>query len=171
MTDIREPEAEPHFSQPIRQIISMLVALGIVGAIAYIGITTIELIFKANPYLNGLILLVFVLGVLSCFGQVVQLMFSVRWIEEFANQRAGSKVPSLLAPLATLLRSRGSRMQLSSSSSRSILDSVASRIDEDREITKYLGSTLIFLGLLRHRKAVDVAADLGLTQSAISPAL
>ena len=85
MTDIREPEAEPHFSQPIRQIISMLVALGIVGAIAYIGITTIELIFKANPYLNGLILLVFVLGVLSCFGQVVQLMFSVRWIEEFAN--------------------------------------------------------------------------------------
>jgi hypothetical protein len=148
VTDIREPEAEPHFSQPIRQIISMLVALGIVGAIAYIGITTIELIFKANPYLNGLILLVFVLGVLSCFGQVVQLMFSVRWIEEFANQRAGSKVPSLLAPLATLLRSRGSRMQLSSSSSRSILDSVASRIDEDREITKYLGSTLIFLGLL-----------------------
>jgi hypothetical protein len=53
-----------------------------------------------------------------------------------------------LAPLATQLRSRGARMQVSSSSGRSLLDSVASRIDEDREITRYLGSTLIFLGLL-----------------------
>jgi hypothetical protein len=56
--------------------------------------------------------------------------------------------PALLTPLATLLRSRGARMQLSSSSSRSILDSVGSRIEEDREITKYLSGTLIFLGLL-----------------------
>ncbi|MGJ8611072.1 MAG: biopolymer transporter ExbB, partial [Octadecabacter sp.] len=56
--------------------------------------------------------------------------------------------PGLLAPLATLLRSRGARMQLSSSSSRSILDSVSQRIDEDREITRYIVNTLIFLGLL-----------------------
>jgi hypothetical protein len=54
----------------------------------------------------------------------------------------------LLAPLATLLRSRGARTQISSSSSRSILDSVAQRIDEDREITRYIGNVLIFLGLL-----------------------
>jgi hypothetical protein len=80
-----------------------------------------------------------------------QIMHAVSWIGAFAHPQPGREVsnpPSLLAPLATLLRSRGSRMQLSSSSSRSILESVAQRIDEDREITRYLSNTLIFLGLL-----------------------
>jgi hypothetical protein len=79
------------------------------------------------------------------------LIKSIGWIEAFAGEKLGSdiiKAPGLLAPLATLLRSRGSRMQLSSSSSRSILDSVSQRIDEDREITRYIVNTLIFLGLL-----------------------
>jgi len=149
--DRLEPEAEPHFSQPVRQITSMLIVLGLVGGLAYIGFTAIELIFLSNPYLNGLILFVFILGVLSCFRQVAQLMRSVGWIEGFAREqgvRSLAAAPSLLAALATLLRSRGARMQLSSSASRSILDSVGQRIDEDREITRYLGSTLIFLGLL-----------------------
>lgn len=150
-TEIREPEVEPQFTQPVRQIISMLIVLGLVGAGLYLGRAQITAIFWSNPYLNGAILLVFVLGVLSCFGQVAQLMRSVQWIEGFTKHRIGSEnvaAPGLLAPLATLLRSRGARMQLSSSSGRSILDSVAQRIDEDREITRYIGNTLIFLGLL-----------------------
>ena len=149
--DKKEPEAELHFSQPVRQIISMLIALALVGAGGYIALGTLLSVFWTNPYLNTAILIVFVLGVLSCFGQVAQLMRSVGWIERFAKTQTSNslvEVPSLLAPLATQLRSRGARMQLSSSSSRSLLDSVASRIDEDREITRYLGSTLIFLGLL-----------------------
>ena len=147
----KEIEVEPQFSQPVRQITSMMVALGLVGAGLYIGFAQLGAIFWSNPYLNGAILIVFVLGVLSCFGQVAQLMRSVQWIEGFAKQRLGyeeDKAPGLLAPLATLLRSRGARMQISSSSSRSILESVAQRIDEDREITRYIGNTLIFLGLL-----------------------
>ena len=149
--DKREPEAELHFSQPVRQIISMLIALGLVGAGGYIAAKTLLSVFWTNPYLNTAIVIVFVLGVMSCFGQVAQLMRSVGWIERFAKTQTSNslvQVPSLLAPLATQLRSRGARMQLSSSSSRSLLDSVASRIDEDREIARYLGSTLIFLGLL-----------------------
>ena len=149
--DKKEPEAALQFSQPVRQIIAMLIALALVGAGGYIAAKTLLSVFWTNPYLNTAIVIVFVLGVLSCFGQVAQLMRSVGWIERFAkNQTSTSLVnaPSLLAPLATQLRSRGARMQLSSSSSRSLLDSVASRIDEDREITRYLGSTLIFLGLL-----------------------
>lgn len=147
----KEKEYEPQFSQPVRQITSMMIALALVTAGLYIGFAQIKAIFWSNPYLNGAILIVFVLGVLSCFGQVAQLMRSVQWIEGFAKQRLGYEqvqAPSLLAPLATLLRSRGARMQISSSSARSILDSVAQRIDEDREITRYIGNTLIFLGLL-----------------------
>lgn len=139
------------FSRPWRQIVLMLVVLALVAAGVWYGARVILRIFYEHRYLNGAILSVFVLGVLSCFRQVVQLLSSVRWIEGFAAAPPGAPAPvapSLLAPLAALLRSRGARIQLSSSSTRSILDSVASRIDEDREITRYLANVLIFLGLL-----------------------
>jgi len=146
-----EPKAEPQFSQPFSQIISMLVVLGLVAAGVVFAFPRVGPVFLANPYLNGFIFIVFVIGVLSCFSQVWQLIKSVAWIEGFAGERLGAaaiKAPGMLAPLATLLGSRGSRMQLSSSSGRSILDSVAQRIDETREITRYIVNTLIFLGLL-----------------------
>lgn len=146
-----DKEAEPQFSQPVRQITSMLVVLALVGVGVFFAFPRVGPVFLANPYLNGFIFVVFVIGVLSCFGQVWQLIKSIGWIKAFAGEKLGSniiKAPGLLAPLATLLRSRGSRMQLSSSSSRSILDSVSQRIDEDREITRYIVNTLIFLGLL-----------------------
>ncbi|NDU99917.1 biopolymer transporter ExbB [Pseudoroseicyclus tamaricis] len=150
MSDPREPEAEPHFTQPLRQIVAMLAAIIIVGVGCWLALPTFLAIYDANRYLNGVIALVFVLGVLSCFRQVIMLMFSVRWIEEFASSRGqAGPPPSLLVTLATLLRSRASRMlNLSTSSSQTILDSIGQRIDEQREITRYLGNTLIFLGLL-----------------------
>lgn len=151
MSDKRTPKVQPQFSQPIRQLIFMVIVLGLIAAGFYLGLEQITAIYQSNPYLNGVILGVFVLGVLSCFNQVFLLMNSVRWIERFARETGGhsySAAPSLLAPLATLLRSRGERTQISSSSGRSILDSVAQRIDEDREITRYIGNVLIFLGLL-----------------------
>jgi inorganic triphosphatase YgiF len=151
VSDRRDTEAETHFSQPVRQIISMLIVAGLVAGGLYVAFGTIVSIFLVNPWLNGAILVVFILGVLFCFRQVFQLMTAVSWIESFARHAPGNdleNVPALLGPLATLLRSRGARMQISSSSARSILDSVAQRVDEDREITRYLSSTLIFLGLL-----------------------
>jgi len=151
VSEKRAPKVQPQFSQPIRQLMFMLTVLGLVAAGFYLGLEQITSIYQSNPYLNGVILGVFVLGVLSCFNQVFVLMNSVRWIERFARDAGGhsySAAPSLLAPLATLLRSRGARTQVSSSSGRSILDSVAQRIDEDREITRYIGNVLIFLGLL-----------------------
>lgn len=146
-----DQKAEPQFSQPWRQIISMLVVIGLVCAGAILAFPRVGPVFMANPYLNGFIFIVFLIGLVACFWQVWQLIKSVSWIEAFAGEQLGSdiiKAPGLLAPLATLLRSRGSRMQLSSSSSRSILDTVSQRIDEDREITRYIVNTLIFLGLL-----------------------
>ena len=151
MSDTRASEAKPQFTQPVRQITMMLIVLALVGAMLFVGFDQIYAIFNSNPYLNGVILVVFILGVLSTFGQVWQLMKSVQWLGRFAGARVGANLvqaPSLLAPLATLLNSLGSRMQISSTSSRSIQDSVAQRIDEDREITRYIGNVLIFLGLL-----------------------
>jgi hypothetical protein len=146
-------ETRVQFSQPVRQIIMMLIALGLAGFGVFVALPRVLPVFQANLWLNGFILLVFVFGVLACFWQVIQLIGSVRWIERFAagetdDTGEGARAPSLLAPLASLLRSRAARMQLGSSSTRSILDSVATRIDEEREITRYIVNLLIFLGLL-----------------------
>ncbi|MFK7836431.1 MAG: biopolymer transporter ExbB [Sulfitobacter sp.] len=138
------------FSQPVRQISLMLIVLGLTGFGAFLALPSVYPIFAPNPYLNGVILFVFVIGVFACFYQVVQLIGSVRWIENFASAKPDpdTVAPQLLAPLASLLRTRGARMQVSATSTRSILDSVSTRIDEAREITRYIVNMLIFLGLL-----------------------
>ncbi|SNR47154.1 biopolymer transporter ExbB [Puniceibacterium sediminis] len=141
--------ADPHFSQPVRQIVLMLAVLVLSGIGGMMALPRVLPIFESNPYLNGFIFLVFLIGVIACFWQVAQLIISVRWIESFAADREkGTQAPQMLAPLATLLRTRGKRMQIATSSTRSILESVAQRIDEEREITRYIVSLLIFLGLL-----------------------
>jgi hypothetical protein len=146
-----DPEAEPYFSQPVRQVTLMLLVLGLSCVGAFLALPRVLPVFQSNPYLNGFILFVFLIGVAACFWQIVQLIGSVRWIERFAavgDQGVRAAAPQILAPLATLLRRRDKRMQINASSTRSILDSVATRIDEAREITRYITSLLIFLGLL-----------------------
>ncbi len=149
--DQPDREAAPYFSQPVRQLVFMVIVLGLVGFGAYIAFPRVAPVFLANPYLNGFIFAVFVIGIVSCFWQAMQLARSVRWLVGFAGgdpEVRSSHAPRLLAPLAALLRSRDRRMQISAASSRSILDSVATRIDESRDITRYIVNLLIFLGLL-----------------------
>ena len=149
--DPSKADETPYFSQPIRQIVTMLVAVALVAAGAWVIHDTVIGIIETNPLLNGFIAFVFLLGVITCFWQVFILVQSVSWIEGFARHEPGAEAvtpPRLLAPLAQLLRSRGARMQISASSSRSIQESVATRIDEARDITRYLVNLLVFLGLL-----------------------
>lgn len=145
-----EREVELHFSQPIRQVLLMLSVLALTSVGTVLAAPRVLAVFTANLWLNGFILFVFFVGVISCFVQVVQLIKSVRWIEEFVNKpdKGSAKAPQLLAPLATLLRSRGASIQISASSSQSILESVSTRVEEAREITRYIVNLLIFLGLL-----------------------
>jgi hypothetical protein len=150
-TDQRAAEVATTFSQPIRAITTMLLVCILVGAGAWLIHDAVLNILRTNPVLNGLIGFVFLVGVLTCFWQVWILAQSVSWIENFVrgstDAESGSP-PRLLAPLAALLRSRSARMTISSSSSRSIQDSVVQRIDEARDITRYLINLLVFLGLL-----------------------
>lgn len=144
-------EAAANFSRPLRQVVMMAVVLVLVAVGAFFARDRLAIIFHANPGLNGVIVAVFLIGVISCFWQVLQLFSSARWIEDFVNQIPGHEAihpPQLLVSLATLLRARGARSQISGTATTSILDSVATRIDEARDITRYLGNLLIFLGLL-----------------------
>ena len=141
---------ETQFTQPVRQITMMLAVVAMTTTGAIVAAPSVLPIFFANLWLNGFIVLVFFIGVASCFAQVFQLISSVRWIENFvANRvRLTAKVPKVLAPLATLLGTRDSQMKIAATSTQSILDSVSTRIEEAREITRYIVNLLIFLGLL-----------------------
>ncbi len=149
--DEAERRAAPVFTQPIRQILTILLALGLTGAGLFFALPSVMPVFLANLYLNAFILLVFLIGLAATIWQVVQVSISVRWINGYVTQRPGHVIdsaPRILAPLAGLLKERGEKMQIGATSTRSILDSVATRIDEQRDITRYITNLLIFLGLL-----------------------
>ncbi len=138
---------DPHkLSSPQVFLLSMLVFLAIVGFIAAILYRQISTAFVANPGLNGLIVGVLTVGILLAFIQVVRLFREVHWVNSF---RAGSdaREPVLLAPMKALL-SRSSTTALSTLSLRTILNSIATRLDESRDISRYLIGLLVFLGLL-----------------------
>ena len=149
-------ETQSRFSKPVRQILVMLLVLGLSAVGIFLALPRVLPIFLANYYLNGFILFVFLIGVLVCFWQVFQLIGMVTWIERLMTSnvarpgidRSLGTAPTLLMPLATLLRSRSERLEINPVSSRSILDSVAQRIEESRDISRYIVNLLIFLGLL-----------------------
>ena len=149
MTSI-EVETTRQFTQPIRQIVIMLVISGLIGLGGYLASDLLLSLYQANIYLNGFIIGVFGIGVLACFMQVLALISSISWLKRFTNgdgSFAGNP-PRLLTSLVSLMRVRQSKMKIGSAASHSIMESVASRIDEAREITRYINNLLIFLGLL-----------------------
>jgi hypothetical protein len=128
----------------------MLAISALIGAGGYLAQDLLISIYEANIYLNGFIIGVFGIGVLACFMQVFALISSISWLKRFTNgdgSFAGNP-PRLLTSLVSLMRIRQSKMKIGTAASHSIMESVASRIDEAREITRYINNLLIFLGLL-----------------------
>jgi len=107
--------------------------------------------FMANPALNGVIVGVFCVGVFVCVRQAWRLTDEIRWVEAFrlrGADGAAARSPSLLAPIARALAETGPRKSLAGASARALLDGLGSRLDESRELARYLLGLLIFLGLL-----------------------
>jgi len=108
--------------------------------------------FMANPGLNALIIGVLLVGIVYSFRQVLRLYPEINWVNNFRISDPGitsdKTTPVLLAPMATMLRDRTGHLSLATGAMRSLLDSVASRLEEQRETTRYLVGLLIFLGLL-----------------------
>ena len=138
-------------AQPRRYLIRMIVFLAAVGVISIALIGSLSNAFMANPLLNGLIAGVFALGVGYNIRQVLILSPEVAWLETFKrDQPALSRIPPprLLAPMATMLGERRNQLKLSALSMRSLLDGIASRLEESRDLSRYTVGLLIFLGLL-----------------------
>jgi len=107
--------------------------------------------FVANPGLNALIIGVMLIGIALAFRQVIRLFREVNWVNGFRLADPGLAVdrpPILLAPMAALLGDRIGRMAISAQVMRGILDSIAARLDEARDLSRYMTGLLIFLGLL-----------------------
>jgi hypothetical protein len=132
-------------------LIRMLVFLILCGLIAFVLQKQIANAFFANPWLNGLIVGVLLIGIILSFHQVIRLFPEVSWVNGFrrADPKLASREPKLLAPMAVMLGSEQSgRIAMSTQTMRAFLDSLATRLDEARDISRYLTGLLVFLGLL-----------------------
>lgn len=139
------------FSSPRLFLISMVIFLIITGFLVAILYRSISDAFITNPGLNGLILFVLVVGILLALAQVVRLMPEVAWVNNFrqgGDDLDIKREPVLLAPMKSLLGSTSADMSITTNSMRSILDSIGNRLDDLRDISRYLIGLLVFLGLL-----------------------
>ena len=150
MNEIITERNKKAFTQPIQQtfiMIFILVLVGITGALLFPSVGSI---FFGAPLLNGAIILIFCLGIFTSFNQIYQVYRASEWIEGFARNTPGvtDRIPRLLATLASIKGLASEEKSLNSISARSILDSVGSRLDESRDITRYITSLLVLTGLL-----------------------
>lgn len=138
-------------TDPRRYLVRMIVFLVAVLVVAGVLFLPLADAFMANAPLNGVILGVAIIGILFVFQQVFRLAPEAAWIDSFRNSMSVQRDPVLLAPVATLLNERqssGRQSTLSALSLRSLLDSISVRLEESRDISRYLIGLLIFLGLL-----------------------
>jgi len=148
MTDARESTV---LELPKVYLVRMLVFMLVVSILAVVLFPHMQRAFMANPGLNGVIIGALLLGVIYSFRMVWRLWPEINWVNGSRIANPGLELthtPKLLAPMATLFRDRPNRTVLSPLSMRSLLDSIASRLDEARDISRYLVGLLIFLGLL-----------------------
>jgi hypothetical protein len=138
-------------SRPTSQLLWMIVGLLAAGFVAGWLWDQIVIAFFHNPFLNSFILGVLAVGAIYLFWQVIRLNADISWVENFrtGGHRPSTAQPRLLAPMAAMLRDKtGGKLSLSASAMRTLLDGIQSRLDESREISRYLTALLIFLGLL-----------------------
>lgn len=133
----------------LNRMILFVLAVAILAAAL---VTPLSQAFEANPLLNGIIFLVLLIGIAFAFRQVLMLKPEIDWVRAIrrSDQAAPERSPKLLGPLAAMLGDHqpGAPARMSSIAMRSLLDGVASRLEEGREISRYMTRLLVFLGLL-----------------------
>jgi len=138
-------------SSPRIFLVRMLVFLILCALVVVVLYKQIWGAFFANPGLNALIVGVLLIGVALSFRQVIRLYPEINWVNGFRLADPGlavERAPVLLAPMAAILGDRVGRMAISPQIMRGILDSIATRLDEARDISRYMTGLLVFLGLL-----------------------
>ena len=133
-------------ARPVIYLGRMLVFLILVGFLAFILFKQITPAFLANPGLNGLILGVLLIAVLIAFGQVIRLFRETTYVNAVASGAQAKRPPALLAPMAPMIAARAAGTTLPGTAG--YLDTIAARLDEGRDMLRYIAGILILLGLL-----------------------
>jgi hypothetical protein len=136
-------------SNPLPYLVRMLLFLAAVAGIAYLLHEDLLRVFLNTPILNSVIVGVLVVGVFFVMRQVIALWPEVRWLRRFQQREPGAPPLDtysidLLAPMATMLGERQDSFRLSPTASRALLDGIATRLDERRELSRYMIGLLIF---------------------------
>jgi hypothetical protein len=138
-------------SSPRIFLFRMLVFLTLCALLVVVLYKQIWGAFLANPGLNAVIVLVLFVGIVLAFQQVIRLYPEIGWVNGFRIADPGLVVdrrPRLLAPMAAILGDRVGRMSITQATMRHLLDSIATRLDEARDLSRYMTGLLVFLGLL-----------------------
>jgi hypothetical protein len=140
-------------SNPLPYLVRMLLFLAAVAIIAYLLHHDLLRVFLNTPILNSVIVAVLLIGIFFVMRQVISLWPEVRWLRRFQAREPGAPTLDaqsidLLAPMAAMLGERQDNFRLSPTATRALLDGIASRLDERRELSRYMIGLLIFLGLL-----------------------
>jgi hypothetical protein len=134
-----------------RYILSMSAFLLAVAAIGACLIVRLKSAFLANPLLNAVLVAVWLIGIAYIFVQTLRLAPEIRWVREVQRNRQAAtdlEPPPLMGSLARLMEARSTPLMLSPTALRAVLDGIAVRLDESREIARYFIGLMIFLGLL-----------------------
>jgi hypothetical protein len=138
-----------HLKSPTVYLLKIVVFLLIVAMVGGILWQEVVRFFLANPFINSLIILVALTGILLSFRQIMRLFPEIKWVNSMQDgTMARVRQPVLLAPVAGMLRDKLGEAVITPSSMRSILDSVGNRLDEAKDTSRYLTGLLVFLGLL-----------------------
>jgi len=140
-------------SSPLPYLVRMLLFLVAVAGLAWLLHHDLLRVFMNTPILNGVILAVLVIGIFFVMRQVISLWPEVAWLRRFQHREEGAPPLetysiNILAPLGVMLGERRHDLRLSPTATRAVLDGIATRLDERRELARYLIGLLIFLGLL-----------------------
>jgi hypothetical protein len=140
-------------SNPLPYLVRMLLFLAAVAGIAYLLHEDLLRVFLNTPILNSVIVGVLVVGIFFVMRQVIALWPEVRWLRRFQQREPGAPPLDtysidLLAPMAVMMGERQDQLRLSPTATRAMLDGIATRLDERRELSRYMIGLLIFLGLL-----------------------
>ena len=153
MTNESHPLTNHRLSSPLPYLVRMVLFLVGVLALAFALRHDLLRVFMNTPILNGVILGVLILGILVVMRQVISLRPEVVWLRRFQSRERNAPPLetdsiNLLSPMAAMLGERQDNFRLSPMATRAMLDGIATRLDERRDLTRYMIGLLIFLGLL-----------------------
>ncbi len=139
-------------SNPRYHLFIMFLFICIVALVCALLYIPLKQAFMSNWGFNLIIVGALVIGILLNIRRVKTLEPEINWIKIFRTGTSGLSVansPDLLKPLAKHLEGmHRDRFSLSALSLRTVLEGIRGRLDESREISRYLIGLLVFLGLL-----------------------